>query len=325
VQDLDQIVSSHYSFANEGKVPLKIGHSESQKLLASDELPAAGWITKVWRKGDTLLANFADVPKKIYDLIKNKAYKRVSSELYVNMKDSINSIHKYVLRAVSLLGATIPAVKTLDDIKALYSDSDQLVICFNAEGGELMKEDFKESDMENHKEENEEVKKMSEDKIKELEKRLVEAETKATKSDADFVQMKKQFEEAQAKVEENDKKIAEAEAQKKQEENAGAVEEAIKEGSVAPSQKDFVLDVLNHFDGVKKFSENDMKDKFKALLKSNKLIFGETSKKGENSKKTLHEIAKEMETTEKISFKEALIKASKLYPDLIEVAKEIQE
>lgn len=308
IDDIDRIISSHYSLSNEGKVPLKIGHSESQTLLKSDELPAAGWITRLWRKGDILLANVSDVPKKIYDLIKNKAYKRISSELCVNLKDSLNNTHKYVLRAVALLGSAIPAVGTLKDIEALYSKQNSLAICFNAEGGEIMEEKRKEK---------EEVKDMDDTEKKAFEEKVATAEFKAAEADAKAVDAQKKLNEAQLKLNtiETEKKFAE---------NNNIVEKAISEGHLAPSQKDFVLDILNHLDGTKVFSEIEIKDRLKSFLESNKIILGETSKKGEEQKpKTLLEMAKEIEAEKKVVFKEALKIASKEHPELIEKPKEL--
>jgi hypothetical protein len=224
------------------------------------------------------------------------------------------------LRAVALLGAAIPAVGTLKDIEALYSEQGSLVINFNTEGGEIMEETKKEEEKENENnenKENKEVNNMDETKIKDFEKKITDAETKAAEANSKMVETIKKLEEAQTKLNEieNDKKFAE---------NNNLVEKAISEGHLAPSQKDFVLDILNHLDGVKKFSESEVKDKLKSLLESNKIIFNETSSKGDAQKpKTLFEIAREIEAEKKVSFKEAYLKASKEHPELIEKTKEI--
>lgn len=98
---------------------LKLGHSEDQTLLAEDSLPAAGWISNVYKKGTKLVADFVDMPQKIYDLVKAGAYKRVSSEIFFNVTVNGKQYDK-ALKAVALLGGETPAVQTLEDIYALY-------------------------------------------------------------------------------------------------------------------------------------------------------------------------------------------------------------
>jgi len=84
-------------------------------------LPAGGWITKLKRVGDKILVNIKEVPKVLYDLIKNGAYKRISSEILDNYNEpSTKKIYKKVLSAIAFLGADLPAVTNLKDIAALY-------------------------------------------------------------------------------------------------------------------------------------------------------------------------------------------------------------
>lgn len=121
-EDLDQIVSAFKETKDKLKPYLKLGHSDKQALLAEDELPAAGWISNIKRVGEKLLADFIGIPKKIYELIKNGGYKRISSELFINAKVAGKAYDK-VLKAVALLGGATPAVHNLNDLLALYEMS----------------------------------------------------------------------------------------------------------------------------------------------------------------------------------------------------------
>lgn len=103
------------------KPPLKLGHSEKQHLLTNAGLPAAGWVDRIYRKGEKLLADFSAIPKQIHDLIVRKAYDRVSSEIYWDYTHEESKLPR-VLKAVALLGSEIPEVTTLDSISALYYD-----------------------------------------------------------------------------------------------------------------------------------------------------------------------------------------------------------
>lgn len=120
--DLDKIVLNFDKLRNEKSVPLKLGHTENQKFLQKDGLPSAGWVTSVKRVGDKIVASAKDVPQKIYDLIKNGAYKKVSAEIYPSYEDVNGNLYNHVLRAVALLGADVPAVDGLSDVLALYDD-----------------------------------------------------------------------------------------------------------------------------------------------------------------------------------------------------------
>lgn len=120
VQDLDNMVSAFKEISKGFRPPLKLGHDEKQKMLQKDGLPAAGWVGTIYRKGEKLFADFIDIPKKIAELIKNKSYRKVSSEIYWNL--SVNDKkYPFVLGAVSLLGADNPGVMNLDDILGLFN------------------------------------------------------------------------------------------------------------------------------------------------------------------------------------------------------------
>lgn len=119
-KDLDTLVNAFKATKDSLKPYLKLGHSEDQTLLAEDSLPAAGWVKNIYRVGHKLLADFCDIPNKIADLIKARAYKRVSSEIFVNVNVN-GKKYPYALKAVALLGGETPAVQTLDDIHALYA------------------------------------------------------------------------------------------------------------------------------------------------------------------------------------------------------------
>jgi hypothetical protein len=118
--DLDEIVRAFTVTRGQMKPYLKLGHDEKQKIIQKDGLPAAGWISELYRKGKFLYANFSKVPKKIYELIRAGAYRRVSSEIYYNFEIGGMKFGK-ILKAVALLGGDTPAVHELDDIIALYA------------------------------------------------------------------------------------------------------------------------------------------------------------------------------------------------------------
>lgn len=119
VKDLDNIVEAFSKTKNVVRPFLKLGHDDDQKVLQSSGLPAAGWVENVRRTGNKLAADFVDIPKKIFQLIKNKAYRKVSCEIYNNIKLE-NATFPKMLGAVALLGSDLPGVLNLNDILSLY-------------------------------------------------------------------------------------------------------------------------------------------------------------------------------------------------------------
>lgn len=145
LDDLDEIVRNTNALLKTGLVepPLKLGHSENQKLAQEDGYPAIGYVSKVYRLGDTLFADFVNIPEKVYNLIKNRAYSKVSAEVYTNFKhpETNENIGK-TLRAVALLGADLPAIKGLGDIEKIYnSEGEYQVLNFSEKelGGNMQK------------------------------------------------------------------------------------------------------------------------------------------------------------------------------------------
>ena len=120
-EDLDNIVSGTNEIIDKLKPKVKLGHDNKQALLQRTGYPAGGWITKLKSAGDKILVDIKEVPKVLYQLIKNGAYKRISSEILDNYTEpSTKKIYKKVLSAIAFLGADLPAVTNLKDIAALY-------------------------------------------------------------------------------------------------------------------------------------------------------------------------------------------------------------
>lgn len=120
VKDLQEMVGAFEENKTAVRPYLKLGHDDEQKLLQSDGLPAAGWVDRVYVLGDKLLADFSSIPKKIFELITAKAYRKVSCEIFWNVKIG-EKLYNRMLGAVALLGADTPGVMNLNDILGMYS------------------------------------------------------------------------------------------------------------------------------------------------------------------------------------------------------------
>lgn len=120
--DLDHMVAA---FNQVGfSPPMKLGHDESQQLAKNDGMPAVGWVTNLRRAGTQLYCDIKDLPKRVYEAIKRKNYNRVSAEVYWDYNCN-GKKYPRVLKALSLLGADIPAVTSLTALEQLYDGEGQ--------------------------------------------------------------------------------------------------------------------------------------------------------------------------------------------------------
>ena len=100
--DLDTMVTLYNEQEPEEKhtAPIILGHVESNT-------PAFGWVDKLKRVGNTLMATFKDVEPQFKELVNAGRYKTVSAAFYDDLK----------LRHLAFLGANVPAIKGLEAIQ----------------------------------------------------------------------------------------------------------------------------------------------------------------------------------------------------------------
>lgn len=100
--DLDTMVALYNEQEPDEKhtAPIILGHVESNT-------PAFGWVDKLKRVGNTLMATFKDVEPQFQELVNAGRYKTVSAAFYEDLK----------LRHLAFLGANVPAVKGLEAIQ----------------------------------------------------------------------------------------------------------------------------------------------------------------------------------------------------------------
>lgn len=139
-KDLDEMVRNFDEVGFE--VPLKLGHEEN----SGD--PAYGWVESVRRVGSKLIANFRDLPDKIYKAIKDRRYDTVSSEIFWNIRRDGKKFRR-ALKAVALLGAEIPAVSGLrplrESLMEEFSDSELRAVHVHSLGKETFMDKDKET------------------------------------------------------------------------------------------------------------------------------------------------------------------------------------
>lgn len=128
--DLDHMIASfnELSIKVSGYKPfLKLGHQEQQKYFGQKTgAPNLGFIERIWREGEKILADFGNVPDELLALIEQRRYNTVSIEMYPSIEHEGNTF-KNVLTAVAILGAELPAVKGLKELAESLFAEDRLV------------------------------------------------------------------------------------------------------------------------------------------------------------------------------------------------------
>lgn len=241
IEDLDGIVEAFNENKATLKPFLKLGHNREQKMLSQDGLPAAGWLDNVRRTGDKLVADFVDIPRKIFELIENKAFRNVSSEIYWNI-DINGKVYKRFLSAVALLGANMPAVGTLQDILSLYTvkDSERE----NAFAGQKTDVTVKVYDFDREDASAPESMEGNEPMAKEQETDLkkFEAEIAALKAERDALAGEKA--ELETKATEAETKVAEFSQKLEDQETDAFIEGLVSEDLCTPAMKPYMKELL---------------------------------------------------------------------------------
>jgi len=117
IEDLEQIANNYNKSIqedNKSQAPLVKGHP-------STEAPALGYVERLARRGDKLVANIENIEQSLIEEVKSGAYKNVSISLTPQL----------MLRHIGILGATLPAVEELAPIEfssqsvSLYSEQEE--------------------------------------------------------------------------------------------------------------------------------------------------------------------------------------------------------
>ncbi|MBO6273476.1 hypothetical protein J6O48_11950 [bacterium] len=294
------------------EAPITIDHQQSG--------PAYGWVEDVKADGDILKVAFKDVPAEFEQSVNDGKYKKVSVELYRNLEGK-----GAYLKAVSFLGAAIPQVKGLEEIKFMESEADTYEFesedetqqFSQAEIDDLKKQidsletqiaKFKQKD-ENREEKLETIKSLKE-KISALTNEVASFKEKAEGKEA------------------VEKELQDIRTGLKNKEYNEFIDKQIEKGILVPANKDIVLSVLQELDSVTKFGEDSpvIVNDFKSFIESlpNQVEYQEFATKEKqadgadsdvdkfaNADEDSLEIFKEakaLAAKENISFRDALLK-----------------
>lgn len=303
--DLDAMVASFDALGTmDGYKPvLKLGHEDVQKYFGQEKgAPNLGIVEKIWREGNKILANFANVPDAVVELIKMGRYNTVSIEMFPKAEVEGKTFSN-VLAAVALLGAELPAVKGLKDLAAsLFSDE---VYAFD---GDVVTLQFGEGDMPATytKEQLDEL--VAASVAKALEAQKAEFDAKVTEAEskvAEAIEGQKTAEKA----------LKEFEASSRQREVEALVDGAIEKGRMLPKHRDMALAFASAMKAKVKFGdgEKSSSELFKEFIESlpEKVDFSERGA-GEGEKVSFSSVSEEVDVkarakmaADKISYADA--------------------
>ena len=294
------------------EAPITIDHQQSG--------PAYGWVQDVKAENDKLKVCFKDVPEEFEKEVNAGKYKKVSVELYRNLEGK-----GAYLKAVSFLGAAIPQVKGLEEIKFMESEADTYE--FESEDET---QQFSQAEIDNLKKQIDSLetqiakfKQKDENREQKLEtiKSLKEKISALTNEVASF----KEKAEGKEAVE---KELQDIRTGLKNKEYNEFIDKQIEKGILVPANKDIVLSVLQELDSVTKFGEDSpvIVNDFKSFIESlpNQVEYQEFATKekqadgndsdvdkfadaDEDSLEIFKE-AKALAAKENISFRDALLK-----------------
>jgi hypothetical protein len=132
--DLRSIAQANRELAAELRPPAKVGHESGG--------PAVGYLENLRVSGDKLLADVKDVPRKFAELVRARAFTGRSVELSKITSQRTGRRYPLVVSALAWLGDKLPAVRTLDDVHALYEGEAELVRAYQldtrAEDGQAL-------------------------------------------------------------------------------------------------------------------------------------------------------------------------------------------
>jgi hypothetical protein len=122
-KDIDQFIDNFNKGVAEPYITIDHNPKATKEFSNALKAMALGFVDKLERKGNKLLAWFKQVPKTVADLIEAGALKKKSIEFYRNHVANGN-LYKNVLQGVTFHGANgLPEVNTLSDFLSLYKSN----------------------------------------------------------------------------------------------------------------------------------------------------------------------------------------------------------
>lgn len=231
IDDLRDFAASFEKLKDVHKVPLKFGHNNEQPM--TDGQPALGWVTDVWvdRERGKLMARAEDVPEIVLEAIEKGRYRHVSIEADFGVEHK-GELFNNVLSGVALLGADIPAVNTLGDLRQLMGRNGAQLNAsrhgnFSAISGNIKKEAVMPKTVEELQAEIDALTKANENMAKD--------KVEFARKEAEFKAKQEDFEKRETERAEAEKKAV---FERKKSDLTTELDELVKANKATPAQRD---------------------------------------------------------------------------------------
>ncbi len=290
--------------------PLKLGHDDNQELSQEDGMPAVGWIENLKYQAGKLIADICRIPEKVHKLLKAGAYRRLSPEIYWNYLVG-DKKYPYTLKAVSLLGADLPACKSVSDILSLYTEN------------KFIFDDKTETEIKTYEFDSKKVKEMEEKemeelkaKIAELEKQIKEYQEKQTKTDAEKKQSDEKVAQLKSDLDKVNAELTQSQIEKEKIAYTENIDKLIASKKLLPKQKEGLLKLLLSIPKEKKYKEGEKEvcfsDAVLNLLQENGELNIQTTEDSEaGAKQDEYNAILQLSKEKKITYREAYIEFHK--------------
>ncbi len=114
-KDIEGIVHAFQMLKSEFLPRVKLGDHRQKFDIA------LGIVDNVWKSGKKLMGNISEMPRVVYDAVRNGLFKGVSSELLIDYSDDKGRKFPFALDGIAILGSNLPAVSNLADLTKYMS------------------------------------------------------------------------------------------------------------------------------------------------------------------------------------------------------------
>jgi hypothetical protein len=126
LQDMEQAVENWHALQDRVRPVFKMQHLDPETHKKVTSLFAFGWLQNPRIEREQVKVDIKKVPAKVAQLIRAGSLRDISAEIYTKAKPWYDAVSKKfvpnVITAAGALGSDAPAVKTLDDMVALFKD-----------------------------------------------------------------------------------------------------------------------------------------------------------------------------------------------------------
>jgi hypothetical protein len=119
ISDIEEMIR-YFTLNRLPKVALKLPQAQAMKVFGQEDgAPALGWVSRIYREGKKLLADFRKVPKIVARALR-EGPPRLRVEVAHNLRDEEGRKWQAALRAVVVNNVPFPTISTLGEMSVAF-------------------------------------------------------------------------------------------------------------------------------------------------------------------------------------------------------------